>query len=101
MIVKGSLAVERDILRLLGGPRFILMTGANSLEGGDNSLSFKLGRNPKQVTNVRITLHPSGVYQVEFMKAHGDKLHHLYAAEMVDADKLPEVFAQRTGLALQ
>jgi hypothetical protein len=101
MIVKGSLAVERDILSHLGGPRFILMTGANSLEGGDNCLSFKLGPNPKNVTHVRITLDPSASYKVEFMKARGAKLSHLYTAEMVDADKLPEVLAQHTGLVLQ
>jgi hypothetical protein len=41
------------ILAQLGGERFAVMSGATGFIGSADSLTFKLGSNPKRVTHVR------------------------------------------------
>jgi hypothetical protein len=99
LIVRGSLAVEKEILSQLGGPRFIVMTGASNLVGGNNTLAFKVGKNDKKVTHVRVTLEPSDTYKVEFLKIVGTKKPvNLYTAEDVYAEDLQRVFTNHTLL---
>jgi hypothetical protein len=51
-----DLTVARSILDQLGGERFVAMTGARELVGSADSLTFKIGVNPKRVSLVRVTL---------------------------------------------
>lgn len=50
------------------GHRALFMLGASNLLGTENSLEFKIGRNAKGVTHIKITLDPSDTYTVEFAK---------------------------------
>jgi hypothetical protein len=56
-----DLTMARTALAQLGGERFVMMTGATSFIGSADSLTFKLGGNPKRVTHVRVTLTPDGL----------------------------------------
>lgn len=64
-----DLTVAKTILAQLGGERFVMMTGATNFVGGADSLTFKVGSNPKRVTHVRVTLTPDDLYDVTFFKA--------------------------------
>ena len=89
-----DLTVPKMILAQLGGERFAVMSGATSFIGSADSLTFKLGSNPKRVTHVRVTLTPDGLYHMTFfMPGKGprsqDGIHH---------EMLQEVFGANTGL---
>jgi hypothetical protein len=82
-----DLTVAKTILALLGGERFVMMTGAKNFVGSADSVTFKVGSNPKRVTHVRVTLTPDGLYDVTFFKAgKGPR-----SQDGVDRDMLQEV----------
>jgi hypothetical protein len=89
-----DLTVAKTILALLGGERFVMMTGAKNFIGSADSVTFKVGSNPKRVTHVRVTLTPDGLYDVTFFKA-GKGPH---SQDGVDRDMLQEVFGANIGL---
>jgi len=95
--------VGQTILQQLGGKKFTLMTGAKNFVLGDGYLKFRIGRNSKGVSLVKITLMPSDTYLVEFFK--GVTLHSASSApklvsrhDDVYADQLSELFARVTGM---
>ena len=92
--------IANTILAQLGGNRFLAMTGATNLLGGENSLQFKIGRNDAKVTHVRITLNASDLYDVEFFNVRGLNRKSLGALDGVYADQLAEVFTRKTGLVV-
>src|SRR3954454_22827761 len=63
-----ELTVARSILDQLGGARFVAMPGARELVGSADSLTFKIGANPKRVSQVRVTLTPADLYSVTFFR---------------------------------
>ena len=63
-----DLTVARSILDQLGGARFVAMTGARELVGSADSLTFKIGVNPKRVSQVRVALTPADLYSVTFFR---------------------------------
>ena len=63
-----DMTVARSILDQLGGERFVAITGARELVGSADSLTFKLGVNPKRVSQVRVTLTPADLYSVTFFR---------------------------------
>lgn len=50
------------------GNRAFRMIGARDLLGREDGLSFRIGRNAKSVTHLRITLEPSDTYKVEALR---------------------------------
>jgi hypothetical protein len=89
-----DLTVPKTILAQLGGERFMMMSGATGLVGGADSLTLKLGNNPKRVTHVRISLTPDGLYDMTlFTTGRGPQSH-----DGVHGEMLPEVFGANTGL---
>lgn len=93
-----DLTVSKTILSQLGGGKFVAMTGAKNLTGSDNSLSFKIGRNAKGVTHVRITLTPDDLYTMEFLRIRDYACRTVDLLEEVTHDSLPEVFTRATGM---
>jgi hypothetical protein len=89
-----NMTVARAILEQLGGARFVAMTGAKNFVGSADSLTFKIGPNPKRVSQVRVTLAPADLYAVTFFR--------IGAAPRIASDvycsMLEEVFSQHTGL---
>ena len=63
-----DMTVARSILDQLGGERFVAITGARELVGSADSLTFKLGVNPKRVSQVRVTLTSADLYSVTFFR---------------------------------
>lgn len=96
-------AVSNEIAAQLGGfNRIRLMTGTKEFVYDDKSLRMKIGKNPKNITHVKITLDPSDEYTVEFMKWNGRKLEMKVVSkrEGVYNNMLKDVFYEGTGLYL-
>lgn len=91
--------VANEILRQLGGNRFIAMTGAKHIMGDENSLVCKLGRFPGvKVQMLRVTLDPDDTYTMEFMAIRNHEAKVLDSVSGVYADSLRRVFEEHTGL---
>jgi hypothetical protein len=61
-----DLTVPQTILAQLGGESFVMTSGATGLVGSADSLTIKLGRNPKRVTHVRVTVTHDGLCDMTF-----------------------------------
>ena len=93
-----NLKVANEILRQLGGDRFIIMTGAKNLVGDDNSLSFKIMRNSNKITHVKIELHFMDTYDITFYNIVGTNIKKRYTVHNIYFDQLQNVFTMHTGL---
>lgn len=92
-----ALEVANEIKRQIGN-KALFMMGAKNFGGTENALSFKIA---SPIANfVRITLNSLDLYDVEFIKIRGMNVKVVSKAEMVYADSLNQVLANRTGLCL-
>lgn len=92
-----DMTIANEILRQLGGRRFVMMTGAKHLIGDTRSLSFQIGRNKSAANGVRITLTPADTYEVEFVSTRGQRKV-LKTFTDIYADDLQRIFTDYTGL---
>ena len=83
-----------ELLKQLGGNKFIAMTGAKNFGIGSNGLSFKIGKNAKAVNYVVIQLNGKDLYDMKFQK--GTRV--LKKANDVYADQLQKMFTKHTGM---
>ena len=90
--------VAAEILNQLGGYRFIAMTGAKNLISDNNSLHFKIMRNSKKITNVKIELNYTDTYDITFYRIWGSSVKSEYQVCGIYNDQLREVFTSHTGL---
>ena len=102
--------VAETILQQLGWNRFIAMTGAKDFVADTNSLRFKIPRNGSKANYCKITLEPTDLYTVEFikftpsrfysktMKYTEPKWETLQTYEGIDAQHLTSVFEQYTKM---
>lgn len=93
-----NLTVANEILNQLGNRRFSAMTGATNFVGSETALTFKIMRNEKKVTHVRITLNEVDLYDVEFINVRGLNYKTLETVNNVYAENLRNVFTANTGL---
>ena len=93
--------IAKEILRQLGGNKFIAMTGAKNFLGssGENFLSFKFQGN-RDLTHCKIILESDDTYTMEFYKVRGHKCLKIKTFMLIYCDKLAEIFADQTGLCL-
>lgn len=93
-------SVAKIIVNQLGGNTFRLLTGAKDFVTGKDRVTFKIGKNPKKITHVRITLGGNDLYTVQFMKWNGRKAEMNVVKELksVYNDMLQDVFEENTGL---
>jgi hypothetical protein len=61
-----NLSVPKTILAQLGSESFVMRSGATDLVGSADSLTIKLSRNAKRVTQVRVTVTRDGFYDMTF-----------------------------------
>lgn len=89
-----------EILKQLGGNRFIMMTGAKNFGYSDNHMSFKVGRNSKKVSHVRITLTEMDLYKMEFLNcnARTGEVKTISEVDGIYNDMLESMFTEKTGL---
>ncbi len=89
-----DLTVSQTILAQLGGESFVMTSGATGLVASADSLTFKLGRNPKHVTHVRVTVTHDGLYDMTFFTiGKGPQSY-----DDIHREMLQEVFGANTGL---
>ena len=62
-----DMTIAKTILQQLGGNKFVVMTGAKSLCGGENYLSFRIPgtMTRDRINYVKITLNSMDLYDVE------------------------------------
>ncbi|UCQ29621.1 hypothetical protein DCF83_18045 (plasmid) [Edwardsiella tarda] len=90
-----------EILKQLGGKRFIAMTGAKKFVALDNGgLLFVLPSNFARngINHVKITLDPSDTYTIVFYKVRGALIKEINSFSMIYCDQLQYIFTQETGL---
>ena len=103
-----DLRVAETIAEQIGGPA-LYMIGARNLVGSGpeadhrGRLSFKVGRNARKVTHVRITLEPTDLYTLEFLRVPSLRARDLTpetlsTVEGVYFDQLRPVIERETGL---
>jgi hypothetical protein len=94
--------IAKEILRQLGGNKFIAMTGARNFIAINNGLSFRLpgggGFCKDGINIVQIVLDPSDTYTVTFKRVRGNTLREIARVEDVYNDNLRCVFETHTGL---
>ena len=98
-----SMAVATTIRDQIGTGALAMM-GAKNLIGTRAGLSFKVGRNPKRVTHVRVTLDPTDTYTVEFLLVNDRAsvtVKTLSELDGVYADMLLDVLKSGTGLEVR
>ena len=93
-----TIVIAKTILEQLGGRRFILMTGAKSLIGGEDNLSFRIPASKNKINHVRITLNGKDLYDVEFGRTWGINFNVIEKVEDIYNDMLVETFETTTGL---
>lgn len=89
-----------EVLRQLGGNRFIAMTGAKDFFKDDKKamIGFKIGRNCNNINYVRITLNSMDTYDLEFINIRKFKVTIKSKAEGVYNDQLQSIFTEYTGM---
>lgn len=70
-----SLDVAKTIQQQIGGPAFVMMGAKNLMSTGSGpdeagGLCWKIGRNAKGVTHVKVSLDGMDLYTVRFIKQH-------------------------------
>lgn len=92
--------ITHEILRQLGGNRFVVMTGAKHLCEVERGLGFQIPGNITKdgINAVKITLDPSDTYTVKFMRMTRTKLKVVAEVSDVYCDMLQDIFTDRTGL---
>jgi len=86
-----------ETLKQLGGNRFIAMTGAKNFAVGPKGMSFKIGRNSKNVNYVRIDLK-GDLYNMEFIQMRAGKMKVKSKEKGVYNDQLQKMFTKNTGM---
>lgn len=91
--------IAQTISNQIGGRAFQMMGARNLIDTG-NGLTFKVGRNAKAVTHVRVELTDADLYDVTFLACRGTKVKTKAEAEGIYADQLHAVIERETGLYL-
>ena len=86
-----------ELIKQLGGNRFIAMTGAKDFAVGPKGAIFKIGRNAKSISHVRIDLE-NDLYNVEFIRVRGTKIKVVKYFKHIYFDQLRDLFEKNTGL---
>lgn len=94
-----DMTIANEIRNQIGNHAFTMM-GAKNLVGDEKSLTFKIGRNAKRVTHIRVTLDASDTYTVEFIKVREFEAKTLADFDGVYADMLHSLIEGNTGLYL-
>ena len=88
-----------EILNQLGGNRFIMMTGAKHFGVGKEGLSFKIGRNSKQVNHIKIDYDRGrDLYNIKFDWVTKRGIKNKKTLKGIYADQLAKAFEKYTGM---
>jgi len=87
-----------ELLKQLGGNKFIMMTGAKNFVVGPKGAGFKIGRNSKGINYVRIDLDGRDLYNMEFIQLRGVNMKVKSKETGVYFDQLQKLFTKNTGM---
>ena len=87
-----------ELLRQLGGNRFIAMTGAKDFVKGSNFILFRIPRAKDGINRVKISLNSMDLYDMEFFMVRGVNIFNKGVVNNVYNDQLQDVFTSHTGL---
>lgn len=90
-----------EILKQLGGNKFIAMTGAKNFAQDKQKkiITFKIGGGAKNGINyIRITLTYLDLYCIEFIKIRGTKITVVEKIDGIYNDQLQNIFTKYTGM---
>lgn len=93
-------AVAIEILKQLGGNKFLVMTGAKNLTCDKNSMGFMLSSRmtKNKASFVKITLDVMDTYTVEFKSIRNFEVKEISKHEGIYNDMLVNLFESETGL---
>ena len=92
--------IAREILRQLGGQKFIGMTGSKNFSYEGNSLTFNVPASltRKRASGVKITLNRKDLYDLESFKIRNYEVISIASYNDIANDNLQRTFTQMTGL---
>lgn len=93
-----DLIIANEILRQMGGNRFLVMTGTKVQYGEENSITFKLTKNKLKAKWLKITLNSMDLYDLEFKSLIKDELVTLKEYNNIYSESLQSIFTEATGL---
>jgi hypothetical protein len=92
-----EISTPKLIYKLLGGKEFFGIIGAKHVIEGVRTLSFKVKKNPKDVSHVHVIREFPELYDVEFLKAGNNGIETLEEAFNVVPDALRRTVAGGIG----
>lgn len=92
-----TMSVASVIASQIGNKAFTML-GAKNITGDENSLTFKIGRNVKKVTHIKIALNALDLYDMTFYKVRGVNITVLSEHGGIYADMLHDIIETETGL---
>ena len=97
---QGQLMKTANVIINQLGNRALMMLGAKNLMGlkDDAGLTFKIGRNSKKVTHIRITLTSMDLYDVEYIYVRGTTIKTTNESNSIYNDMLLNDIEVNTGL---
>jgi hypothetical protein len=106
--IEEKMFIANEILKQLGGHKFVVMTGAKDIYALDSGVQMRLpgggGFCRNGINKVRITLNSLDLYGVEFLKVRKVRGSYELGIEGIKAfygvygDMLQAIFKQETGL---
>lgn len=100
METKTDKSVAIEILRQLGGNRFIVMTGAKNFACTNNSFLCQIPMKKDRISHIKITLTPLDLYDIEFISCWGNEIKIISTVTGVYNDMLQDIISDKTGLRL-
>lgn len=89
---------QTNFLKLLGGSLFIAKTDAKKIIQEGNSISLKIKKNSKGITNCIFILNPNNTYSVLFYKNFRFNSVLISSVEKILPNQLRDVFMNHTGI---
>lgn len=89
-----------EVLKQLGGRKFIAMTGAKQFVRDDKNraIMFKIPKAKNGINYIRITLTSMDLYDIEFMSFRGTNVKTVATEKGVYNNNLQKIFTKHTGL---
>lgn len=88
-----------ETIRQQLGNGSLFMVGAKQLVAEERALRFRIMRNERGITHVRIEYAPDDTYTVEFLAVRGANVRTVAKAEAVYVDAMHATLERETGLA--
>lgn len=90
-------AIASEIIRQLGN-KAICMIGARNFSATENSVVFKIGKNDKKVTHIKIALNGLDLYDITYIRCWGVNIKTMAESNNIYADMMHTDIEENTGM---